>query len=228
MYAITTFSACTFLLHVYNLRMSTPPGKPRAKRKAAATRQTIVATAKQLIIEHGLNALTLEAVAEEAHIAVQTIYNRVGGRPALLIAVAEQALEEHGKYMSDAHASSAPAREKMRLIANAYTRFAFERPNEFSLLLDPQGEPEALQRISELISDQNAKTAAVIRAGMLSGTIRDDLDPDLIALAAWAMMNGILSLAFRDDQTHYYAKQVPVLIDTAIELLIGGMFTPQE
>ena len=112
----------------------------------------------------------------------------------------------------------------MRLIADSYTRFAFERPNEFRLLLDPVGEPEALQRISELIREQNAKTAAVIRAGVADGTMRSDLDPEMVALAAWAMMNGILSLAFRDDQTNYYAKQVPALIDTAISLMIGGMF----
>ncbi len=205
--------------------MTTLTSKPRTQRKAAATRSTIINTAKSLIIEAGVNALTLESVAERANIAVQTIYNRVGGRPALLIAVAELALEEHNKYMQDALAASAPAREKMRLIAESYTRFAFERPNEFRLLLDPQGEPEALQRISELIKEQNAKTAAVIRAGMAAGTIRASLDPDQVALAAWAMMNGILALAFRDDQTHYYAKQVPELIDTAISLLVDGMFT---
>ena len=205
--------------------MTSTPVKTRTQRKAAATRQTIIATAKSLIIEAGLNALTLEAVAERADIAVQTIYNRVGGRPALLIAVAEQALEEHNRYMQDALAAEAPVREKMRLIANSYTRFAFERPNEFHLLLAPEGEPEALLRISELIREQNAKTAAVIRAGITDGTIRPELDADQVALAAWAMMNGILSLAFRDDQTHYYAKQVPELIDTAISLMIGGMFT---
>jgi AcrR family transcriptional regulator len=205
--------------------MTTLPSKPRTQRKAAATRSTIINTAKSLIIEAGVNALTLESVAERANIAVQTIYNRVGGRPALLIAVAELALEEHNKYMQDALAASVPGRDKMRLIAESYTRFAFERPNEFRLLLDPQGEPEALQRISELIKEQNAKTAAVIRAGMEAGTIRASLDPDQVALAAWAMMNGILALAFRDDQTHYYAKQVPELIDTAISLLVDGMFT---
>ena len=205
--------------------MTIQTSKPRTQRKAAATRQTIITTAKSLIVESGLAALTLEAVAERADIAVQTIYNRVGGRPALLIAVAEQALEEHSKYLQAALAVDVPAREKLRLVANAYTQFAFERPNEFHLLLDPQGEPEALLRISELIHQQNAKTAAIIRAGIADGSIRAELDPDLVALASWAMMNGILSLAFRDDQTHYYAKQVPVLIDTAINLMIGGLFT---
>ena len=205
--------------------MTTTTSKPRNQRKAAATRRKIISTAKSLIIEGGVNSLTLESVAERANIAVQTIYNRVGGRPGLLIAVAELALEEHNKFMQDALAASVPARQKVRLIAEAYTRFAFERPNEFRLLIDPQGEPEALQRISELINEQNAKTAEVIRTGVAAGTIRASLDPDQVALAAWAMMNGILALAFRDDQTHYYAKQVPELIDTAINLMLDGLFS---
>jgi AcrR family transcriptional regulator len=205
--------------------MNTTKPVVRVQRKAAATRQAIIATAKSLIIEGGLDALTLEAVAERANIAVQTIYNRVGGRPGLLIAVAEMALEEHNRYMQEALEAAAPAREKMRMIANSYTRFAFERPNEFRLLLDPAGDPEALLRIRELIGEQNAKTAAVIRAGIAEGSIRADLDPELVALAAWGMMNGILGLNFRDDHIHHYGQQLSALIETAISLMVDGMFT---
>ncbi|MBF7729833.1 TetR/AcrR family transcriptional regulator [Pseudomonas sp. N040] len=205
--------------------MTTIKPAVRVQRKAAATRQAIIETAKTLIIEGGLEALTLEAVAERANIAVQTIYNRVGGRPGLLIAVAEMALKEHNGYMQEALEIAAPAREKMRLIANSYTRFAFERPNEFRLLLDPAGDAESLEHIRELIREQNARTAAVIRAGIAEGSIRADLDPDQVALAAWGMMNGILSLNFRDDHTHYNKQQVPALIGTAISLLVDGMFT---
>ncbi len=38
--------------------------------------------------------MTLAAVAERADVAVQTIYNRVGGRDAVLMAVAERALQD--------------------------------------------------------------------------------------------------------------------------------------
>ena len=77
----------------------------RTARRAAATREAIIDAAQALLTEGGPAALMLDAVAERADIAVQTIYNRIGGRSALLIAVAERALEENRSYMDAAYAA---------------------------------------------------------------------------------------------------------------------------
>lgn len=77
----------------------------RATRRAAATRAAIVEAAEELLAEGGPSALTLEAVAERADVAMQTVYNRVGGRSAVLIAVAERALEDNRQYMDAAYAT---------------------------------------------------------------------------------------------------------------------------
>ena len=55
----------------------------RTQRKAEATRLAIIENAEALILEGGAVALTLEAVAERADVAVQTIY-RIGGRLSLI------------------------------------------------------------------------------------------------------------------------------------------------
>jgi AcrR family transcriptional regulator len=65
----------------------------RTQRKAKATRLSILEAAETLLAEGGRDAVTLEAVATRADVAVQTLYNRVGGLSALLIAVAERALD---------------------------------------------------------------------------------------------------------------------------------------
>ena len=65
---------------------------PKREEQARQTRRDIVAAAHRLLVERGYAATTIEAVAEEAGVAVQTIYAAVGNKRALLWAVLEEAV----------------------------------------------------------------------------------------------------------------------------------------
>jgi AcrR family transcriptional regulator len=201
----------------------TTNGPTRTARRAAANRQSILEAAEALITEGGLGALTLDAVAERADVAVQTIYNRIGGRSALLIAVAERALEENRQYMDAAYAAPGTPQERILAAAAAYARFAAERPHQFRLLADPPNEPEALERVADLVDEQNAKLAAALRDGIAEGSITSALHPDRTATALWAMMNGLLSLGWRADRLRADAAELRDLLDTAITVLMEGL-----
>jgi AcrR family transcriptional regulator len=63
----------------------------RRVAQADATRVEIVAAARELFLSRGYVRTSLNAVAELAGVAVQTIYNSVGNKAALLAAVLDQA-----------------------------------------------------------------------------------------------------------------------------------------
>ncbi|MET3821642.1 AcrR family transcriptional regulator [Burkholderia sp. PvR073] len=195
----------------------------RTQRRAAATRLAIVQAAETLLTEGGLDAVTPEAVASRADVAVQTLYNRVGGRSALLIAVAERALEENREYMDAAYASDGDVEKKLRCVADAYARFAKERPHQFRILVEPPNEPEALARIAALIKQQNAKLAALISRGIDEGWVHADVEPEHASTALWAMMNGVISLMWRPDSLRLDVDHIDDLLRTAISLLTGGI-----
>lgn len=197
----------------------------RTARRAAATREAIIDAAQALLTEGGPAALMLDAVAERADVAVQTIYNRIGGRSALLIAVAERALEENRAYMDAVYAAPGGPQERILQAAAAYARFAAERPHQFRLLADPPEEPEALERVAELVEEQNAKLAAALREGIAEGSLNPALDPELTATALWAMMNGLLGLAWRADRLRAEPQRLSALLDTAITVLLNGLNT---
>lgn len=207
--------------------MVTAHAPSRTARRAAATRESIVDAAQALLTDGGPAALALEAVAQRADVAVQTIYNRVGGRSALLIAVAERALEENRAYMDAAYAAPGAPRERVLRAAAAYARFAAERPHQFRLLADPPEEPEALERVAELIEEQNTKLAAALREGVAEGGLNPALDPDLTASALWAMMNGLLGLAWRADRLRADPQRLSALWETAVAVLLDGLDTAQ-
>lgn len=180
--------------------MSTEPVLSRSARKTAATREAIIDAAQALLDEGGPAALTIPAVSERADVAVQMIYNRVGSRDALLLAIAERALEANRRYMDRAYAQAGTPFERIERAALAYARFAAERPQQFRLVADPPDVPEALGRIADLIEEQNNKLADALRDGIADGSIRPDIDPNLTATTLWAMSNGILGLAWRNDR----------------------------
>jgi AcrR family transcriptional regulator len=202
----------------------------RTARRANRTRQTIIEAAEQLLAEQGSEAITLAAVAERADVAVQTVYNRVGSRSALLVAVAARALEDNRQYMDAAYATTeGGARDRIARAADAYARFALERPTQFRILTDPPDEPEALEQVANLISEQNGKLAAAIRDGIADGTIRPDLDPELAATAGWAMTNGILALARRPDALQADPARIDALVAFAKAAFWAGIAAePQD
>lgn len=180
--------------------MTAETAESRQTRKRAATRASIIDAAEALLEQGGVEAVTLPAVAERADVALQTIYNRVGGRDAVLLAVAERALAANRDYMDTVYAQPGTPEERGLAAAAAYVRFALDRPHQFRLLASPPDVPEALSRIADLAEEQNGKLAAVLRDGMAAGEVREDLDPEATATLLWAAMDGVISLSWRVDR----------------------------
>lgn len=177
----------------------TPSNTPtRRERHTEAARQTIVAAAREVLIERGPGGFTLDAVSELADVAVQTIYNRVGNRSALLLAVTQSAFDQNQTYLDDALAATgASAVDRIKSVFDAYVRFATERPHEFRLMAHPPDDPEAARQTQHVAERQSTKLAQILREGIAEGTVNSAIDPDLAAIALWAMANGVLELQWR-------------------------------
>jgi AcrR family transcriptional regulator len=56
----------------------------RREAQAESTRRAIVEAARRLFLEHGFVGTTIESIADEAGVAVQTIYNSIGSKRDVL------------------------------------------------------------------------------------------------------------------------------------------------
>lgn len=70
---------------------TTPPKAGRRAVQAAQTREHIVSTARRLFIRQGYVATTIPVIASASGVAIQTIYNSVGNKAAVLSAVLDAA-----------------------------------------------------------------------------------------------------------------------------------------
>jgi len=72
------------------------PKSTRRQKQAAATRQDILAAARRLFATKGYGATSMAAIAREAETAVQTIYDSVGSKHGIILALVGVIEEEAG------------------------------------------------------------------------------------------------------------------------------------
>ena len=98
--------------------------RDRRARRAAETRTRIVEAAAKLFVERGYGATTIEAVAAEADVAVETVYSRFKNKRALLQAYLDTTIVGDAEPVpllerpeAKAIADATDQREQVRLVA---------------------------------------------------------------------------------------------------------------
>ena len=101
----------------------------------------IVAAARRLLEERGLEAVTMQAVAENVGVRPPSLYKRYESRADLLRALLAQSLDELRQRIEQAAAGGKPKSRLIRM-AWAYREFAYTYPNTYDLIYSralPQG-----------------------------------------------------------------------------------------
>jgi AcrR family transcriptional regulator len=146
-------------------------GRPRSESRRAA----ILAAAGELMLEGGLSAATMEAIAARAGVGKATIYKWWPSRGAV-------ALE--GFMLSAADSWSLPegvsAAEALRVLAMSAVRLFVDTPAGQlmrSLAADAQSQPEIARALREQwFGPRRAVVVEIIGKGIENGELRADLD----------------------------------------------------
>lgn len=147
------------------------PGRPRSEARRAA----ILAAAGDLMIEGGLRAATMEAIAARAGVGKATVYKWWPSRGAV-------ALEGFMLRASDSWSlpEGVSAPEALRILVVAAVRLFEDTPAGplmRALAADAQSDPEIARALREQwLGPRRAVAAEVIRNGVREGVLRADLD----------------------------------------------------
>lgn len=207
-------------------------GYDNAGRQARSdeTRNRILDVARQLLTTQGYRATTLAQIAREAEVHVDTIYELVGRKPALLRELIERAIsgtdrpvdhQDRG-YVQAMNAEPDP-RRKLAIYAEAVCRIqARMGPLLLALRDAATTEPEAKQ-VWQDVSDRRARNMRdLVRALGPEGTLRPGLSVDEAADVIWATAGAemfVLLTAERGWSLEAYARW---LADSWCVLLLGG------
>jgi AcrR family transcriptional regulator len=146
-------------------------GRPRSEARRAA----ILAAAGDLMMEGGLRAATMEAIAARAGVGKATVYKWWPSRGA--VALEGFMLRAAGSW-SLPEGASAP--EALRILAVAAVRLFTQSaagPLMRALAADAQSDPEIAQALREQwLGPRRAVAAEIIREGIARGELRADMD----------------------------------------------------
>lgn len=129
----------------------------RRREQARQNRARIIDTAEKMFLHDGYAATTVVAIAAAAGVSPDTIYKTFGGKPGLIRAIRDRALDGEGPVPAEQRSDEIQARETdPRTIINAWGAFVAE--------LAPRASPILL-----LIRDIASSDPEV-------GALRDEID----------------------------------------------------
>jgi len=112
---------------------------------ARTSTEAVVTAARGIVERDGLDALTMQRVADEVGVRAPSLYKRVRDRADLVRLVADQVAYELADRL-DAVVGSGDPHDDLRAVAGAFREFARANPASYTLLFDPRSggmSPEA-------------------------------------------------------------------------------------
>jgi AcrR family transcriptional regulator len=168
---------------------------PVRTERAQQTRVAILAAARHLFTERGYAATTVAEIADQAGVALDTVYAAVGAKPVLFRLLLETAISgtdqpvqpEEREYVQ--RMSAAPrAQEKLDIYAAAVAAISERRGPLHLVLRDAAAQAPELAQIREEIASRRARNMRLLAEDLIAtGDIRPDLTADEIADVIWTM-----------------------------------------
>jgi AcrR family transcriptional regulator len=146
----------------------------QAKLLAEGTRRVIVNSARKLFANRGYGATTIEAIAREGGIAVQTVYANFGTKRAILLELLQmaQAQGELLTIIGQFAAEKDPAR-MVRLGAAFNRRFYEQAGDVIRIMVGAAASDPVIAKLEHLAEeDVRGRCARVVRAWARSGALR--------------------------------------------------------
>ena len=143
-------------------------------------RETILATAMDLVSRNGVNAVAIRSIATALNLAPNALYRYFSNLAALHDALAAESRRRLHHELQAVVEDKSPE-EAIRGIARAYVQFARTQPNVFALTLMPSSAQEeddaahaqmwsfVLGHVAQIYGEQRAPEAAVTIWAFLHG-----------------------------------------------------------
>ena len=178
-----------------------PQPRTRRAQKAQATHQRIVDAATRLFLERGYVPTTIDAIAQAADVAVETVYARFRNKTNLMIAVKDAAVTEGGQVPLQQRpelatlAAETDQRQQLQ-IAAALSRGMLQRVSPvYALLRDAAAADDTLRE--DLAADINRRREfqrTLVNLVRARGPLRENLTTDQAADTYSALANPDLYL----------------------------------
>lgn len=213
----------------------TQQGSPKrrydsSKRQAAAraTRRQILEAARLLFSERGYAGATIEAIAQEAGVAPETVYAHFGSKQAILAHLIDLSVGGDDEPVSllerpgpQAALRDPDPRRQLQLFAQDITVILERVAPIFEIMrLAAKTEPEIAELLQGLLRQRLENMAVFIQHLAGHGPLRDGVAPAQAAETVWALSSPELFRLYTVDRGWSSAQYSAWLADALTRILL--------
>jgi AcrR family transcriptional regulator len=199
---------------MYRQVRTTPRKRPRQER-SRATVDTILGACARVLVQHGFDGLTTNAVAEAAGVSIGSLYQYFPNKEALVAALVERHIEERktATFAELARVALLPIHEAVRGVVEMTIRIHGVDPKLHRVMIEQVPRVGRMARLRELEETGHQIVAALLAARRAEIDVRD---PDL---AAWVLVSSIEAIVHRAVLFDPERLRDPRLVDEACRLV---------
>jgi AcrR family transcriptional regulator len=200
-----------------------PPKLDGRRQRSARTRARIIDTATRLFLDQGYLATTIEAIAEHAGVAVQTVYYVFGTKPKLLAAVLDVTIAGDPEpvttlqrpWVEQLRAETNPAHAVERLVDASVAIVARTSP-VYEVVRQAAGDSEVKVLLDDTKRGRRHDQHQLVDILAQCGHLDAEVDVDTAADIVYALINEeVFQLLTQDcgwsiDQFHRWASSLLV------------------
>ena len=210
---------------------TSPTRKYDSSRRQAQARQTrlqIAEAARALFLERGYWGTSIEAIAEKAGVAPETIYATFKNKRNVLSFVFDIAIggdDEDIRLLDrpdpQAVLKETDQRQQLTLFASDITKILHRAAPVFEILrIAAKTEPEIAELVQRLLRERMTNMTMVAKSVASHGSLREDLNRGRAAEVIWSMTSPELYLLLTRD-LHWTDEQYSQwLTDALVRLLL--------
>jgi AcrR family transcriptional regulator len=164
----------------------------RRQREKEARHAAIIETAQELFYRQGYERTRMSEIAEACELSKGTLYLYFRTKEELARAVVIKSYDILTDLMERALAQGTTGREKIETVLQAFLRFYSEYYQHFYLILvlesylrDRLMDNATWPEYNECLQHIKSIAKATLELGIMDGSIRPDIDPDLAAVTAF-------------------------------------------
>ena len=176
----------------------------RKIREKEQRRDSILAAAERVIVDKGIDAATMDEIAEAAEVGKGTLYLYFRNKSALYLAFQEKWLDQLLSMYGSVLTEQRTGIELMRRIGEEYVLFVKSHPDYLNIMTygDSLNKEElmASEVCKRCVDKADRLLSFVIRAiqiGISDGSIRKELNPRELGLHFWGGISGVVELYHR-------------------------------
>lgn len=159
-----------------------------------AQRETFALAAMRLMARHGLEGVTMRAVASEAGLSYGSLFHYFDSKDALLLHAVQHLASEQTRRVNEYQCQYSGLKALEHLLCDDAIINESSRDSwmvwmtfQYKVAL----EPSIAERHADLIKGWLARIAQLLQDAINAGEVRDSLDVELEALALWAYSSGV-------------------------------------